>query len=386
LPQVPAALDLDARAPGGNDHEVSALPLKPVAVPTPEPVPVVVARPPHPNFWWGSLWSLGFFLFLNGTVVAALCALLVVKALFSPDPQAYIRGLAGGGKATDELITLIAPAYLIAEVASVLLAWWVVRLVVGHDWRRRLAVRLPSPTQLVLALAAMPALLTVPSLVHQFAALFLPSFGNLEANAELFGSWPLWFSVVVVGVLPGIGEELWCRGFLGRGFVGHYGWLAGVLLTSLWFGILHVDPPYIVATAVMGVWLHYVYLTTRSLPLSMLLHAMNNSLAVVFSKYGAEIKPYEAATDHAVVLAAIVLVLVAVAWALFRSRARLVNPVGGPPLWHPAFPGVEAPPAHSGTCVIHPGPGVLAVLLVGVAWLALMISFALALRLGDALP
>ena len=384
---APPEPDLDGWALGGDAQAVSAVPLLVAPAPTPEPVLRPPPRPPHPNFWWGSLWCLGFFLFLNGTVLAALTVLLVGKALLSPDPGAYVKGLTVKGQPSDELIALLGPSYLFGELASVALGWLVVRLVVGPAWGRRLSVRLPSVTQLVLALAAMPALLTVPSLVHQLAALVLPSFNNLEANAALFGSWPLWFSVVVVGVLPGIGEELWCRGFLGRGFVGHYGWLAGVVLTSLWFGLLHVDPPYIVATFAMGIWLHYVYLTTRSLPLSMLLHALNNSLAVVFSKYGEEVKPYLAPTDHGVVLASIGLLLVAVAWALYRGRARLVSTVdGGPPSWRPAFPGVEAPPALCHTGVARPGPGFLALFLVAVGAAAVVGSFALAVYLGDALP
>jgi membrane protease YdiL (CAAX protease family) len=384
---APPAPDLNGWPLDGEVQVVSAGPLAVAPPPTPEPDRPAVRRPPHPNFWWGSLWCLGFFLFLNGTVLAALTVILVVSALLSRNPGAYVKGLTEKGQPTDELMTLLGPAYLFGELASVAVALLVVRLVVGPAWGRRLSVRLPSLTQLLLALAAMPALLTVPSLVHQLAALVLPSVNNLEANAALFGSWPLWFSVVVVGVLPGIGEELWCRGFLGRGFVGHYGWLAGVLLTSLWFGLLHVDPPYVVATFAMGIWLHYVYLTTRSLPLSMLLHGLNNSLAVVFAKYSAEIKPYESATDHVVVLVAIGLLLAAVAWALFRGRARLVSTIdGGPPSWRPAFPGVEAPPPLSHTAVVRPGAGVLPLFLVAVGLAVVVGSVAAAMYLGDGLP
>jgi membrane protease YdiL (CAAX protease family) len=384
---APPLPDLDGWSVEGEPQPVRDAPLPVSPELTPEPSRRAAPRPPHPNFWWGSLWCLGFFLFLNGTVLAALVVILVVSAVLSRDPGSYIKGLTSKGQPTDELMTLLGPAYLFGELASVAVALLVVRLVVGPAWGRRLSVRPPSLTQLVLALAALPALLTVPSLVHQLASLVLPSFNNLEANAALFSSWPLWFSVAVVGVLPGIGEELWCRGFLGRGFVGNYGWLAGVLLTSLWFGLLHVDPPYVVATFAMGIWLHYVYLTTRSLPLSMLLHALNNSLAVVFSKYSAEIKPYESATDHVVVLVAIGLLMAAVAWALFRGRARLVSTIdGGPPSWRPAFPGVEAPPPLSHTAVVRPGPGLLPLFCVAVGVAAVVGSVAAALYLGDVVP
>jgi membrane protease YdiL (CAAX protease family) len=286
-----------------------------------------------------------------------------------------------------DLAVVIAPAFLISEVASVILAFVVVRLVVGPEWRRRLSVRLPSGPHMVLVLLALPALLTLPSVIHELAGRVLPSLGDSRETAEMFGRWPLWFGVLVVGILPGIGEELWCRGFLGRGLLGHYGRFAGVLLTSLFFGCLHVDPAYAIATAAMGLWLHYVYLMSRSLPLSMLLHFTNNSIAVVLANpaYQQGEKQLEAAFNHVVVLVAAGVLLAAVAWALFQSRARLVA-VEGLPLWKPAFPGVEAPPPGSGTRVVAPWPSWLAWGLVFGAVGGLAVTIALGFRLGELLP
>lgn len=205
--------------------------------PTTFPVPAPAPRPPHPNFWWGSLWCLGFVLFMNGSIIAVAALAIGGRALLSPDPKAFLGNLGAGGKPGPELSDVLAFAVLTGEAASIVLGLVVVRVVVGPDWRRRLAVRLPSAAQLLLVLAGLPAFILLPGFVHELVGRFLPSLGINQGNAELFGSWPLWVGVVAVGLGPGIGEELWCRGFLGRGFVGHYGWLVGVLLTSLWFGM-----------------------------------------------------------------------------------------------------------------------------------------------------
>src|SRR5207249_3638911 len=113
------------------------------------------------------------------------------------------------------------------------------------------------------------------------ASEFLPSMHYQESLEKMFGALPWWYGVLVVGLAPGVSEELWCRGFLGRGLVGRYGPVAGVLLTSLFFGALHLDPPHVVATFCMGAALHVVYLFTRCLWLPILIHFLNNSLAVL---------------------------------------------------------------------------------------------------------
>ena len=64
----------------------------------------------------------------------------------------------------------------------------------------------------------------------------------MEAMVKEFRTWPWQFGVLVIGLGPGLSEELWCRGFLGRGLVEHYGVILGVLLTSFLFGLIHGDP------------------------------------------------------------------------------------------------------------------------------------------------
>src|SRR3954468_23799191 len=120
--------------------------------------------------------------------------------------------------------------------------------------------------------------------------------GGMEEMEKAFGSWPVLLGVFLIGVLPGIGEELWCRGFLGRGLVGTHGVVLGILGTSFLFGLIHVDPCQGTMAMLMGVGLHVVYQLTRSLWMPMLLHFLNNSLAVVMARV-AKGMPQVAAID-----------------------------------------------------------------------------------------
>jgi membrane protease YdiL (CAAX protease family) len=84
-------------------------------------------------------------------------------------------------------------------------------------------------------------------------------------------------SIVVAGsFFPAVGEEIFFRGFLGRGLVARYGVVAGVLLTSLAFGLFHFTPSQIAGTFVIGLGFHTVFLTTKALPAAMLLHFLIN--------------------------------------------------------------------------------------------------------------
>jgi membrane protease YdiL (CAAX protease family) len=338
--------------PAEEEEPLEVLPAEPPEAPARPPIR---PRPPHPNFWWALLWCLGCILLVNGVLAAVVIAGLFASALVTGQMPVQ-PGQAGGGlPPTQGVALLLGSGLLGGELLLAAASWVAIRLIVGAHWRRALAVRPPSLSQAVLALLGLPGMLLFPGAVLRWTSEFLPSFGNNQATLELFSHCPVWFAVLAVGVGPGFAEELFCRGFLGRGLVGHYGAVAGVLLTSVCFGLLHLDPPQVLGTAVLGLWLHYVYLTSRALPLSMFLHLFNNAAAVlaVFSlgDRGAalETPPWQ-------VYAATAALTAAVAWALYDGRARLVATEPAAVPWRPAYPGVELPPPGSGTLVVRPWP------------------------------
>jgi membrane protease YdiL (CAAX protease family) len=347
-----------------DENVLDALPE--VAPVPPRTVPQVRIPRPHPNFWWSLLWCIAF-LFFTQVPPVAVAAVVVIGAtlarrdLFPSDAGANPADLAK----SPAFSLLLAVAVPVAQLFVIGVSWLVIRLAVGRDWTRRLALRAPGLAHLLLALAAFPALVLLANGSYEVIrkVLHVPSFsdlglGGMEEVMQVVSGWPWPFAVLVIGLGPGIGEELWCRGFLGRGLVGRYGPVLGVVFTSFFFGLLHVDPAQGLAVMLMGLWLHFVYLTSRSLWLPMLLHFLNNALAVVASRIPA-LKDVDEAPGaiHLVVYAGAAVLLAVVGWALYQSRARLVAEDGsGPAPWRPAYPGVEYPPPGSGTRVAHPRP------------------------------
>jgi hypothetical protein len=157
--------------------------------------------------------------------------------------------------------------------------------------------------------------------------------------------------ILAVGVGPGVVEELWCRGFLGRGLCARYGLVAGIVTISFFFAALHLSLSQFLVYALMGGYLHFVYLATRSLWIPVLLHMLNNSFAILASRYGVVEKLNANPHDLAPILyLACFALLLFGSVALWTSRARLES-VGrdaedwrDDPGWKPEYPGISIPP------------------------------------------
>jgi len=331
-------------------------------------VVVPLQKPPSPGFWGAVLWCLLYLAVLTSIQVAVMGVVLATRIVTAPDGKQLLQKLQEGKSQPTEVLGAGFGASLLAtEVVGIALAWVITRLVVGKRWPRRLALRRPGVLHIILVILFCPALIYVSTGIHQIAEAALDQYHlTFHYNSELqknFVEWPIWFGVLVVGLGPALSEELFCRGFLGRGLLGRYGTLGGVLLTSLFFGLLHLDPPHVVATFVMGCCLHFTYLMTRSLWMPMLLHFLNNSSAVVLATQSGNVDQ-GAEADKAIGPVPFVAALIlgaAVGWALYRSRVRFASiDDRGPRFWQPDFPSVEYPPANSHFQPIHSWPGWLA--------------------------
>jgi uncharacterized protein len=92
---------------------------------------------------------------------------------------------------------------------------------------------------------------------------------------------PLSQLFLLVVVAP-VTEELLFRGLILRGLLTRHRPLAAVLLSSLLFALLHVNPWQFVSTFALGVLFAWFYLRTGSLGLCMFGHAVTNGLYFLF--------------------------------------------------------------------------------------------------------
>lgn len=89
------------------------------------------------------------------------------------------------------------------------------------------------------------------------------------------GFWTILSLVVFAPVF----EELICRGVVLGSLRTRYGVVTAWLVSSLFFGVLHIQPAQVIGASVIGLILGFVYLSTDSMWSVMILHALNNAVA-----------------------------------------------------------------------------------------------------------
>jgi hypothetical protein len=332
-----------------NDYE-NASPLpedEPPFVETPGDVPFVrpaePPRPPGPHIGWALLWFLGFFVF-QFMVGIGLAVFLVVLLMIREGPEA-LRGGAGALFKQDHAMLIL---FWGATAANVLFAVAVTGIMFRRGFHRRLALRGFHPLHVMMVFLLAPPLLLTAGEIGNLAREVLP---HLKLNDEAYGSLAQenWVLVFLVGcILPGIGEEIFFRGFLGRGLVARHGVWLGIVFASLLFGIAHLEPAQAVATAALGLGFHLVFLSTKSIVAPMLAHALNNGVAFGIMKLSSGLEerlpgvadeqhvPWEIALPAAAAAVGLLILLLA-------TRIRWLLPNSEP--WSPGYLTAEMPPA-----------------------------------------
>jgi membrane protease YdiL (CAAX protease family) len=176
-----------------------------------------------------------------------------------------------------ELLTLLA----IGQWAVLLFAIVAVRWRVGRVTFGRLGWHRPTLLQLLLGLAMVLPIWLIASATQTLAFSFSPP-AREELSALLRGliGGPFATLLFALAITPAIAEELLFRGLIGRGLINRWGPVWGVAGTSVLFGLAHWNLGQSLGVIPIGLALHFAYLVTGSLWLPIILHALNNSVAV----------------------------------------------------------------------------------------------------------
>jgi membrane protease YdiL (CAAX protease family) len=336
----------DASLPGESAEIVAEL-----ATPPMEP-----ARP-HPGLGMAIVWTIA--------VAAAQLVVTLVVLVF------YIALLVATGTPPGELESslgdLSGALLIIATLTTLAVAWTIARLMLGRDCLRLVGWRGFAPLQLLWVVLLVLPLQAIAGEASAWAAEVLPSF-----NGEMFmdmSQLPLVLIVVGGCLLPAVGEELLFRGFFSRGLMGNYGLGLGALLATLLFALMHLDPVQVCGTFVLGLGFQYVFVTSRSLLLSMTSHFLNNLFAFVMMRLSRQDAAADlSASDHMpplIVLASFA-VLPPLLGLLYQSRTFWRLPDGV--YWSPLRVSCEAPPPSLGARAETHRPSLLLVLVMVIAY------------------
>ena len=143
----------------------------------------------------------------------------------------------------------------------------------------------PSGQAILRALAAIPFAILLSSAIGNLQP--APPPGDTTAIEAIFADlreYGLLIELLCLAVIPGICEELLCRGTLLSGLRRGTGTTGGVLLSAFLFACLHMSPYRFLPQIVLGVALALLALRYRSVIPGMILHAGHNAGLVLIDR------------------------------------------------------------------------------------------------------
>lgn len=233
--------------------------------------------------WWHGILLFGVALLFQLTIV-------------------FVAGLAGAagllGSTREEVArALSSPTAVVVQVLLTCSALTAVSLLVPRAFRVRASRWLglvSAPPRLIAAAAVgmVGAGFLVDELVylvHSAAPALFDSYGLDAFNRIFYSASPVAFAALTAAVVigPGIGEELFFRGFALRSFLsGLPAWLA-VLASAALFGALHMNLLQGFGAFTIGIYLGFVVWKTGSLWVGIASHGINNLLCALFARFDA---------------------------------------------------------------------------------------------------
>jgi len=295
-------------------------------------------RPPGPGLLESCGWVL-FFLFAQVAAAAGLIVVLLVAAYggWPSDADTAMQLLLDINLDSDFLLIGV------TQLGALFLIVPAVRLRTGPAFRERLQLIRPDTRNLLLAVGAIAPLAVlskalfgwvmaqwsmmssgVPALERLNELNTLNSLPGVSANE------PFLILVIALAVGPALGEEIIFRGLIGSGLLRRWGTVLGVMITSVLFAGAHAFPPHAVSLLPLAFFLHYALLRTGSLWTPIVLHCLNNALAVAMMKYPllGRLPDSSLVVVAAVLYVGVVVVLLGGRWE-HRPRVRAMLSGGG---------------------------------------------------------
>ena len=317
---------------------------------------------PGPGFPAAVVWTLSVFVFHLAGILISTVVLFVLNfeilQKVAANPQMAEKVLEPFVE--DSAFFIMAGEMLVFLLSTLVVARWQH----GPQTARILGLRRIPLSSLVLIVLSVVPLSVLCSGLHekalpvwdQIAVRFpaLDVFSGMNVNEQLRSlgeTVPAWALLLVIAVAPAISEELIFRGIIGHGLVARYGVWTGVLLTSMFFAVVHLHPAHVLTLAV---FLHVSWLATRSFYAPVLIHFLNNALAVFVLKNASELQQAARLNEAGeagwpgILLAAVVLIPAVMSLWINRVEYRLSDETR----WTPGYDTAAIPPDAAGASAV----------------------------------
>ncbi len=95
----------------------------------------------------------------------------------------------------------------------------------------------------------------------------------------------IFITVILVSIIVPISEEVFFRGFLINGLEKKFNIKYSLVISSIIFSVFHINIGSLFPTFILGFFLGYIYIKSKSIYPSIFIHSMHNFLAVIISKF-----------------------------------------------------------------------------------------------------
>lgn len=197
---------------------------------------------------------------------AALCFINIIAWIFNLDLSTDIKVFAAFGLAQ---VGFIGSIIIYSKIKKI-------------DLLFNLPIRRKISLEEVIAAALVTLTLLMVSLFPSVTfAWLLESLGvELKLNLPVFDSaFTIFAGFIIICILPAIGEEMLIRGVFVQAYRSRGG-VYMILMSSLVFSLMHMNPAQIAHQFFIGIILSYIVIRTEKLLLPMIIHCLNNSIAL----------------------------------------------------------------------------------------------------------
>ena len=114
--------------------------------------------------------------------------------------------------------------------------------------------------------------------------LFPASTETMNESYEILMAQPTILIVLVMALMPAVGEEIFFRGLMYGGLREKCGVKWAILISAVIFGAFHVSLVKLIPTAMLGACFAYIVYKSGSIYIGMVLHFLNNAFLLLQMK------------------------------------------------------------------------------------------------------
>jgi membrane protease YdiL (CAAX protease family) len=246
--------------------------------------PTVTAAKPFPRIWPSLGWIILYFA-LQIIITAVIIGVAIAMRHASAGAAGQTPNIDPASMTKDGVLIMW------GLVASAVIQLWLMWLYLRKDNRmQKLGLTHLGSLSWVRTMAiSVVALIAATGFNHLYATYIIPGMPMQDDMAKLLASiprTPLNISMgflAIAGAAPLI-EEVLFRGLLQRSFAHKMPAWAAIMLSAFAFSLVHLQPYAIPALMAIGVAFGYIYHKTGSLRVTILLHMINNALALILTQ------------------------------------------------------------------------------------------------------